>query len=158
MKASPRTNVRSAAAVVETGIVLSSFLLLFLGIFEYGRFVMTLQIMQNAAREGARVAVATTNTSTTGSIQAVVTQEMCGIDSQLVSGVTVTVTATVLKADPNNPSKVVGSTLSDWTTAAPTDGITVTVTGTYATMLPKLLSMSSTIPITTSATMYSEGN
>jgi hypothetical protein len=50
-----------AAHVVELAIVCPIFFLFLFGILEYGRYVMTLQIVINAAREGARYAVVTTN-------------------------------------------------------------------------------------------------
>jgi Flp pilus assembly protein TadG len=52
---------RTGAHVVELAVVAPIFFLFLFGILEYGRFVMTLQIVTNAAREGARYAVVTTN-------------------------------------------------------------------------------------------------
>ena len=48
---------RAGAAVVEFAVVAPVFLLLLLGIIEYGRMVMVQQILTNAAREGARVGI-----------------------------------------------------------------------------------------------------
>ena len=48
---------RTAAVTVETALVLPIALLFILGIFEYGRYLMTMQLMNNAAREGVRYAV-----------------------------------------------------------------------------------------------------
>lgn len=45
------------AALLETAIVLPMVLLVSVGIFEFGRAFQTWQIITNAAREGARVAV-----------------------------------------------------------------------------------------------------
>jgi len=59
---------RRAAAAVEFAIVAPVFFLLVFGMIEYGRMVMVYQILTNASREGARVAVldgATTNGVTT---------------------------------------------------------------------------------------------
>jgi Flp pilus assembly protein TadG len=44
-------------ALVETAITLPLLLLVAIGIFEFGRAYQTLQVVTNAAREGARVAV-----------------------------------------------------------------------------------------------------
>jgi Flp pilus assembly protein TadG len=55
-----RIDRRPAATLVETAMVISIFLMVLFGIFEYGRFVMTRGLMENAAREGARWAVAHT--------------------------------------------------------------------------------------------------
>ena len=45
------------AALVETAFVLPIMLLVSVGIFEFGRAYQTWQVITNAAREGARVAV-----------------------------------------------------------------------------------------------------
>src|SRR5207245_11008948 len=58
----PRT--RRGAALVKTTLVLSIFLLFLFGLLEYARFVMVYQAMQNAAREGARYAIAVINPDT----------------------------------------------------------------------------------------------
>ena len=55
------------AALLETALVLPLVLLVCVGIFEFGRAYQTWQVLTNAAREGARVAVlpgATTGTIT----------------------------------------------------------------------------------------------
>ena len=45
------------AAIIETALTLPLILLVSVGIFEFGRAFETWQVMTNAAREGARVAV-----------------------------------------------------------------------------------------------------
>jgi Flp pilus assembly protein TadG len=45
------------AAIIETAITLPLVLFVCVGIFEFGRAYQTWQVMTNAAREGARVAV-----------------------------------------------------------------------------------------------------
>ncbi len=49
------------AAVVETVFTLPLMLLFVWGIFEYSRYVMMLQVVNNAAREACRYAVMHTN-------------------------------------------------------------------------------------------------
>lgn len=49
--------VRRGAAVVEFAIVAPIFVLFVFGMIEYGRMVMVQQVLTNASREGARVAV-----------------------------------------------------------------------------------------------------
>ena len=44
-------------ALIETALTLPLLLLVSVGIFEFGRAYQTLQVLTNAAREGARVAV-----------------------------------------------------------------------------------------------------
>ena len=48
---------RRGAAVVEFAVVAPIFLLFVFGLIEYGRMVMVQQVLTNASREGARVAV-----------------------------------------------------------------------------------------------------
>lgn len=48
---------RRGTAVVEFALIAPLFLLLLFGIFEFGRLVMVQQLITNAAREGARMAV-----------------------------------------------------------------------------------------------------
>jgi Flp pilus assembly protein TadG len=45
------------AAIIETALTLPLLLLVAVGIFEFGRAFQTWQVMTNAAREGARVAI-----------------------------------------------------------------------------------------------------
>ncbi|MEN0111963.1 MAG: TadE family protein [Planctomycetota bacterium] len=49
--------VRRGASAVEFAIVAPVFFLVVLGIIEFGRMVMVQQVITNAAREGARIAV-----------------------------------------------------------------------------------------------------
>jgi hypothetical protein len=65
----PHPRRRTAAHLVELAFVLPVFLFFVFGILEYGRYVMTLQIMTNAAREGARFAVVTTNDASSNPTQ-----------------------------------------------------------------------------------------
>jgi Flp pilus assembly protein TadG len=54
--ASPLRATRRAAAALEFALIAPIFLLLILGIVEFGRVLMVEQILVNAAREGARQA------------------------------------------------------------------------------------------------------
>ena len=55
----PRRRCRSerGAALLETAITLPLLLFVCIGIIEFGRLYQTWQVMTNAAREGARIAV-----------------------------------------------------------------------------------------------------
>ncbi len=55
---------RIGAAVVEFAVVAPIFLLFVFGLIEYGRMVMVQQVLTNASREGARVAVLEGSTET----------------------------------------------------------------------------------------------
>ena len=52
-----RFRTERGAAIIETALTLPIILLVCVGIFEFGRAYQTWQVMTNAAREGARVAV-----------------------------------------------------------------------------------------------------
>lgn len=144
---------RNAATIVEAAFVLSICLMFLFGILEYGRFVMTLQVMENAAREGARFAVVNTNEATTADVIARVNQKMAGIQNSIV-GYQVTVTGIILRP---KPGEVAGDVLPDWTNASTTDGIRVEITGTFDPTLPTFLKMSA-FPLRARSVMYSEGN
>jgi Flp pilus assembly protein TadG len=61
MRTQLRTNERGAA-LIETAITIPIILLIAVGIFEFGRAYQTWQVLTNAAREGARVAILTDKT------------------------------------------------------------------------------------------------
>jgi Flp pilus assembly protein TadG len=58
---SRRGAARRGNTLVQSAITLPMVLLLLFGILEYSRYVMLLQVMNNAAREGCRYAVMHTN-------------------------------------------------------------------------------------------------
>ena len=57
-----RMRSEKGAALIEAAITVPIILLISVGIFEFGRAYQTLQVLTNAAREGARMAVITTST------------------------------------------------------------------------------------------------
>lgn len=162
---------RTGATVVETAFVVSICLMFLFGIFEYGRYVMTLQTLTNAAREGARWAAVNTNDANanpTLDVQRYTLSEMAGIDQQLngsSGGAWVyTNEIQVFKADPNtgNPLDANGNIVT-WTSAPYTNAgfeqaIAVKITGSFIPSLPSFLLMGNTIPIQAQAIMYSEAN
>jgi Flp pilus assembly protein TadG len=83
---------RRAAAAVEFALVAPVFFLLVFGMIEYGRMVMVQQVITNASREGARIAVLDGSTTTE-----VTTRVNEYLTSGSISGATVTVS-------PNPPS------------------------------------------------------
>lgn len=86
MNPEPRHRERGSA-MVETAIVLPLLLMLMVGIFEVGRAYETWQVLTNAAREGARMAV--TPSSTVPVTTALIRQYMA--DGQLDKSATATV-------------------------------------------------------------------
>jgi Flp pilus assembly protein TadG len=83
---------RRATAAVEFAVVAPVFLLMVFGMIEYGRMVMVYQVLTNASREGARVAVLD------GATTASVTSQ---VNSYLSSG---TITGATVTVSPNPPS------------------------------------------------------
>ena len=137
---------RRGATAVETALVMLPLVMFMFGLFEYGRLLMDWNLLNNAAREGCRYALANnTNTSINSNVQSIVTTYMAGRDSSFTN-FTVSVSGTHSGA-----STAVNS-------LSPGDPITVTVSGNYKLMniipwisLPGVLSLSSSV------TMICEG-
>jgi Flp pilus assembly protein TadG len=83
-------------------LVLPVFLSVVLGIIEFGRAMMVSNLLANAAREGARLAVTTgtTNAEVTAAVQSFM-QQAIGASADDVT-VTITVTAAAGNEDPGN--------------------------------------------------------
>ena len=136
---------RRGATTVEAAVVISIFLLLMLGLFEYGRFLMLQHLLVNAAREGCRYAVAhNAEADALSATQALVKYCMFGFDAQFPD-------FTVQAYPTNSPGAPLGA-------ANPDDPITVRASGTFTTMFPTLLLVPSTIPLSSSSIMTCEGN
>jgi len=125
-----------------------------MGILEYGRYVMTQQVLTNAAREGARYALAHTEAVTlmgttygnqTTDVQAEVNRASAGVK---LASQTIQVYA----------SDAQGNNLGNWSDASSGQGICVRISGTYHFLIPRLLSLPSSRTITAQAVMRSEGN
>lgn len=116
-----RTPGRRGSAVVEAAVVLPILLTMMLGVWEVGRMIQISQILDNAAREGARLAAGgyvNGTAVTTAQVQTAVQNYLtaAGLPSAAVSGsqVTLTCLATTPWTDPYQ--------------ALPLDPYTVTVT------------------------------
>lgn len=144
---------RRGATLVESSIVLCIFLLFLFGLIEYARFVMVYQGMQNAAREGARYAIAVINpdTVTDANVQAEVKRRLKGMDRNL-NNFTVTVYAIAERGS------AAGTKLANRYDASPNDGVVVEINYTYKPSLPSFLHMKAQIPIKARCVMYAEGN
>jgi Flp pilus assembly protein TadG len=145
---------RRGATAVEAALVLPVFLLFLFGILEYGRYLMFLQILTNAAREGAHYALAHTDPitiagTTSGNANSDVTNVVNkALGGQSLSGQNVQIYA----------SDSLGNNLGSWTNGQAGQSVCVRITGNYPTMLPKLLHMATSIPVVAQAVMRSEGN
>src|ERR1700730_18523272 len=109
---------RWGATAVETAFVMIPFIMFILGVFEYGRFLMDWNVLNNAAREGCRYALVNNTSATVRSdVSDIVTARMAG-EKNSFSTFSVTVTGTHLGVNTPVNNLVAG------------DFVTVTVTGT----------------------------
>lgn len=138
---------RRAATVVEAAVVLPVCLLCLFGIYEYGRLVMMKNLLDNAAREGARYAVVNTNSQTTAGVQAWVKNYLAGQDSQLQN-----LNIQVYMSDGN------GNNIGAWTSAQFGQYIAVQIDGDYSPVMPTFLLMNVTVHFRAVSDMYSEAN
>ena len=86
-----RDRNRTGAAVVEFAIVAPVMIMMTMGMMEVGRLVMVKQLLVNASREGARMAVLPG--TSTEEVQALVQQELT---NSTISGATITITPSIL--------------------------------------------------------------
>jgi Flp pilus assembly protein TadG len=131
---------------VETALVLIPLTMFVFGVFEYGRLLMSWNLLNNAAREGCRYALANNTSSTISTdVQNLVTAYMGGQDANF-GNFTVTVSGTHLGTATTINNLVAG------------DLITVTVSGNYKFMrVIPLVSMPATTSLNSSVTMVCEG-
>jgi Flp pilus assembly protein TadG len=167
---------RRGVTVVESALVLSVFLLLLFGIFEYCRFLMVLHVTNNAAREGARYASVNVNNSavTSTTITSYTTQMMSGVQNNLtgyavavyaVDPTGLTLSPPVIRAATSstatppvypNPFNSSDPNAVAWNSAPFPNRIAVTIEGTYQPIMPTFLIMPSTIPIYITAVLGTE--
>lgn len=94
-------HARRGTAMVEMALVLPLFLTLILGMIEFGRAMMIANLVTNAAREGARMAVldGSSNATVTDGIKTFL-QSAIGV-TVLSSDIGVTITVTPAAGNPN---------------------------------------------------------
>ncbi len=181
-----RNSRRRGMTVVESALVLSVFCLLLFGIFEYCRFLFVLHTINNAVRDGARYAVVnmdkpsnfdtTDYTDTTGTvfpnIQKYTTARLGGSDKQL-NNYQVTIFAVdpaglalsppvirPISANPPSypdPFNAGDSNRVPWNQTLFPGQIGVSIRGNYQPLLPSLVFMSPSIPLTVTAMSSCEG-
>ncbi|MGB8167279.1 MAG: TadE/TadG family type IV pilus assembly protein [Chthoniobacteraceae bacterium] len=147
-KRSPR-----GAAAVETAIVLPVMLLMLFGMLEFCRYLLLMQVLTSAARDGCRYALAHTtpviiNGTTYGNadtdVTSIITARSCG---QSLTGQTVS----LFTSDDS------GTNLGTWQGCDPGQNVCVQITGTYSTVVGNLLPMFKNIPVTIRVVMRGEG-
>jgi Flp pilus assembly protein TadG len=145
---------RRGATAVEAALVLPMVFLFLFGIFEYGRYVMTLQVMTNAAREGARYALThtqpltvagTTYGNTTSDVTTIINKSLAG---QSLVGQNVQIYC----------SDSIGTNLGLWTNTQVGQSVCVRITGNFRVLMASLLGLPVNIPVVAQAVMRSESN
>ena len=79
---------RRGAAAVEFAVVAPLLFLMVFGMIEYGRMVMVQQLLTNASREGARVAILQSSANT--DVQTAVIDKISGTIPVVTSDITIT--------------------------------------------------------------------
>ena len=140
---------RLGATAVEAGLVLIPTLMIIFGIFEYGRLLMNWNLVNNAAREGCRFALANNTDATLATdVTNTVNTFMAGEQGSF-SNFTVTVSGT------HSGTSYTGNGCNNLYAG---DLITVTVTGQYnfLNIIP-IFKMPTNFSITSACTMVCEG-
>jgi Flp pilus assembly protein TadG len=137
---------RRGAVLVETSLIIGLVTMIVFGVFEYSRLLMDWNLLNNAAREGCRYALANnTSTSISTDVNNMVTNYMAG-ETKDFSNWSVNVSGTHLGVSTPVNNLVAG------------DPITVTVSGTYHFMnIIPFIKMPSSFVISSSVTMLCEG-
>lgn len=136
--------------MVEFAFIAIVLFMILMAIYEYGRYIMTRQVLENAAREGARYAIVHTYDSTVENDTITFVRDyMAGVD-QTAFGQDANVS--VYAADSTGTN--IGSPLN-----APFGTfIGVRIQGDYQTMFPEMLFLSSTLKMDFQILMNSEAN
>jgi len=128
---STRTINRAGAAVVEFAIVGPLMIMLTMGMMEVGRAVMVKQVMVNASREGARMAILPSASS-----QTVIAQVQSQLAASSINGTTVTLTPPSLDNAPaGTPVTVAISVNASQVSWIPNPAFTLNRTITTATTM-----------------------
>src|SRR5262245_9265167 len=148
------SNNRRGAATVETALVLPLVLLFMFGIFEYGRYFMTMQLLNNAAREGARYAIVHLQPVTLGSTTyGNATSDVANVVNSVTAGVTLNNQNINVYA-----SDAQGNNLGSWTGAQAGQSVTVQITGNFQFMAAAFLGLPSSIAVNVKSAMDAEAN
>jgi Flp pilus assembly protein TadG len=155
---------RRGAYLVEFALVSIIFFMFLFGILEYARLLMMMEMLENAAREGARFAVVHTSDMTTLDVQNQVDTRLANLGAELQSyNRTTSIHVYTADSTTGGPVDANGNPVSDWTLAPFTNAkfgqtIAVQITGTYRPVLPVFLIMGASIQLQTRYLMYSEAN
>jgi Flp pilus assembly protein TadG len=149
-----RTTFRRGEVVVEAALVLPIILLFLIGIFEYGRYMMTLHVFHNATREAARYACAHTQPVVISGVTAGnSTSDVTNVLNRFLAGQQLSSQNVEVYL-----SDSLGNNLGTWTNAQTGQSICVRVTGNFDFLVPALLYLPSTKSLDVRAVMRTEGN
>jgi Flp pilus assembly protein TadG len=143
-------NRRRGSTVVETAIVANLLFMILLGVFEYGRIAMIRELMDEAAREGARLAVVSTSTYPTTTTQQIIDTTCKYMAGQSVSNLNIQVYA----AD-----SLTGAPIGSWDQAPFGAMIAVQIDADYPPMIPVTFGiLPNPLHMTAKSVMRSEAN
>jgi len=148
---------RRGATVVETAFVLLIAITLTLAIYDYARYFMLSQLVNNAAREGARQAVANTNSQNTAMIQNTVVQYMANQNYTDSAG-TAFSASDVIVLQVNPATGAAATPDSTWYNAAFGSSIMVRVNARFTSLFPSFGFLPTTVALQGTAVMTSEAN
>ena len=152
-----RNTKRRGATAVETAVVFLIVTVVMMAVFEYGRAMMVRQLVDNAAREGARQATAGTSTYSTADIQQNVFNRLAGQALLNSSGQPLAPSdIQVYWADPSTGQPASGD--SNWTDAQFGQTIAVRINAQFKPMLPSFGFLPTSIPVNVTAMTQSEAN
>lgn len=145
---------RRGAVAVEAALVLPMVIIFLFGILEYGRYVMTLQVMTNAAREGAHYALTHTQPVTiAGTTYGNATSDVTTIiNKALASRSLVGQNVQIYCSDS------IGTNIGLWTDTQVGQCVCVRITGNYPVLMANMLYLPVTIPVVAQSVMRSESN
>lgn len=164
MKCASLRRKRIAATAVEFAVVAPVLLFLLLGIFEFCRFLMVKQLVENATREGARHAIARTDTLQTNATVASIQAQVMNYLSQAGFNLKNKVIRVYKSNQAGEPLDLNGNVVSSVAQAASWDQtrfgeyICVTLDGDFEPIVPSFLSLAPTLKVNAVVVMCSEGN
>lgn len=165
-----RPQLRRGVAMLEFAVVAPVLFMLMFAVIEYGRFLMIRQLLDNAAREGARMAAANApfkydttqakwvaQTLTTSDIQNQVITYLAGQTLKNSSGTTFTASdISIYRADPSTGLAMTDTKGSAWTSASFGEAIAVKISVKYQTLFPAYKFLQNPDPISFICIMRSE--
>ncbi|MGL4462845.1 MAG: TadE family protein [Planctomycetia bacterium] len=147
---------RRGAALLEVAVTLPIFLMVMYGIIEYGRFVYTNHVLNNAARVGARYAVCHGTRVVIDSVE-----YSTGSAWIMENRVKPMLYGQIIKPDPQSriyASNAAGAFVGPYENANFGEFVTCEIQQDYRPIVPNFTLMPALIPLTVKATMRSDAN